>query len=202
MNYKEFLASSKIAKITLSLLIADILAALYITAQAARYMGAVAGMVGIAVTVISAGLIWLCHYRKPKAAAVIEILLSILLIAGVLVIMRISSVAGEISKTTEYETVQIVALKDSDIDKDDDFSSYVMGYTNSDDSAYEKSSDILVENDKKVKESRPYESTDVLYEELTSSHIELMVLTSNTRSDMSIIDEEYEDKIKVIFEKK
>lgn len=202
MNYKEFLASSKIAKITLSLLIADILAALYITAQAARYMGAVAGMVGIAVTVISAGLIWLCHYRKPKAAAVIEILLSILLIAGVLVIMRISSVAGEISKTTEYETVQIVALKDSDIDKDDDFSSYVMGYTNSDDGAYEKSSDILVENDKKVKESRPYESTDVLYEELTSSHIELMVLTSNTRSDMSIIDEEYEDKIKVIFEKK
>ena len=202
MNYKEFLASSKIAKITLALLVLDVLAAIYITTQVARYMGTAAGIAVFAVTVIVGGLIWLCHYKKPKAAAVIEVLLSILLAVGIMAIMRINSLTGEISKTTEYEIVQIVALKDSDIDKDDDFSSYIMGYTNSDDGAYEKSSDILVENDKKVKESRPYESTDTLYDELTSSHIELMVLTSNTRSDMSIIDEEYEDKIKVIFEKK
>ena len=195
MNYKEFLASSKIAKITLALLVLDVLAAIYITTQVARYMGTAAGIAVFAVTVIVGGLIWLCHYKKPKAAAVIEVLLSILLAVGIMAIMRINSLTGEISKTTEYEIVQIVALKDSDIDKDDDFSSYIMGYTNSDDGAYEKSSDILVENDKKVKESRPYESTDTLYDELTSSHIELMVLTSNTRSDMSIIDEEYEDKI-------
>ena len=164
MNYREFLSSSKIAKVTLALLVLDVLAGIYITTQVARYMGVAAGIVGFAVTVISGGLIWLCHYKKPKAAAVIEVLIFILLAVGIVAIMKINAVTGEISKTTEYETVQIVALKDSDIDKEDDFSSYIMGYTNSDDGAYEKSSDILVENDKKVKENRPYETTDALYE--------------------------------------
>lgn len=201
MNYREYLKTSVIAKVTLVILIADILSAIYIVMQISRYIEGSVLVAGIAVTVLIGGLIWLCHYKKPKVALVIEILLTIVLIIGIVALSRINTVAREISRTTEYETVQIVTLKDNNIESSDDFSAYTLGYTNSDNGAYEKSSDILEENNKTVKESKPYETTDLLYEDLQSHTTELMVLTSNTRSDLTLIDEEYEDKIKVLFEK-
>lgn len=202
MNYKEYLQNSKIAKISLVLLIADIIAALYITIQLSKYMGVMPGVIGGLVIITAGALLWLCHYKKAVAAVVLEIFITVLLIVGIFAVSKINNVAGEISKTTEYEVVQIVALKDSPITAESDFSSYTMGYTNSDEGAYDRSSEILVDNNKKVKESRPYESTDRLYGALMSREAELMVLTSNTRSDVSIIDEEYEDKVKIVFEKK
>lgn len=201
MNYKEYLKTSTMAKVTLALLIIDICAAIYISTQVGRYMGSIAAVIGIVITAVIGGLTWLCHYKKPKAALVIEILLTIVLIIGIVAVGRINSVAGEISRTTEYETVQIVTLKDNGIEADDDLSQYVLGYTNSDGGAYERSSEILEENDKTVKESKPYETTDLLYADLLSKNIQFMVLTSNTRSDLMLIDEEYEDKIEVLFEK-
>ena len=156
MNYKEYLKTSTMAKVTLALLIIDICAAIYISTQVGRYMGSIAAVIGIVITAVIGGLTWLCHYKKPKAALVIEILLTIVLIIGIVAVGRINSVAGEISRTTEYETVQIVTLKDNGIEADDDLSQYVLGYTNSDGGAYERSSEILEENDKTVKESRPY----------------------------------------------
>ena len=202
MNYKQFLTSSKLALVTLIILVIDILAAIYIVTQVARYMGTLAAVIGFAAVAIIGGLIWFCHYKKPKVAVVVEILLTIALVIGIIGVGKINSVTGKISRTTEYEVVQIVTLKDNDIEADDDFETFTLGYTNSDDGAYEKSSEILVENDKKVKESKPYEDAESLYNDLLSSTTELMVLTSNTRSDLSVTDEEYEDKIKVLFEKK
>lgn len=202
MNYTEYLKTSGRAKFTLALLIAEVAAMAYLSFQAASYLGITAGIIGMAVSLVLGGLIWLCHRKKPTAAVVIEVILAILLILAVVVMGKINSVAGNIGRTTEYETVQIVALKDSEIKESDDFSDYILGYTNSDEGAYDRSSEILEENKKKVKKSKPYESTENLYEDLQSSDAQLMVLTSNTRSDLSVIDEEYEDKIVVLFEKK
>ena len=157
MNYKEYLASSRIAKSTLALLVVDILAAIFIVVQLARYMGAIVAVIGSAATILIGALVWLCHYKKPKGALVIEIFITIFLIIGIVVAAKINSIAGEISRTTEYEVVQIVTLKGSDIEPADDLSNYTIGYTNSDDGAYERSSEILVDNNKKVKESKPYE---------------------------------------------
>lgn len=201
MKYAEYLKSSVMAKITLIILAADILAGLYISTQAGRYMGGGAIAAGVVITAVIGALVWLAHRKKTPVALVIEILITIVLIMGIAAIARINSVVEEISRTTEYETVQIVTLKDNDIEAEDDFSQMTLGYTNSDDGAYERSSEILEENDKTVKESKPYETTDQLYEDLLSGTTELMVLTSNTRSDMALIDEEYEDNIKVLLEK-
>lgn len=202
MDYKDYLKTSTLAKATLALLAVDLIAAVYIVTQVGKYMGLQAALIGTIITLVIIGLVWLCHLKKAKIAIVIEVLLTIVLVIGIVAVSKVNSVAGEISKTTEYEVVQIVALKDSNIQPADDFSAYTLGYTNSDDGAYEKSSDILVENNKKVKASKPYETTDKLYNDLLSSTTEMMVLTSNTRSDLTSIDEEYEDKIKVVFEKK
>lgn len=202
MNYSEHLKSSVTAKITLALLIIIVAISAYIIFQISKYFGSAATVIAIVTLLIVAVLLWLCHYKKPKIALILEIIMLIALIIATVLVGKVSGALKEVSRTTEYEVVQIVALKDSNIEASDDFSSYLLGYVNSDDGAYENSSDILVENDKKVKTSKPYENTDTLYNDLLSSNTQLMVLTSNTRSDLSMIDEEYEDKIKVIFEKK
>lgn len=82
MNYKEYLKTSTMAKVTLALLIIDICVAIYISTQVGRYMGSIAAVIGIVITAVIGGLTWLCHYKKPKAALVIEILLTIVLIIG------------------------------------------------------------------------------------------------------------------------
>lgn len=202
MTYKQFLGSSTLAKITLALLALDIIAAGYILIQVFRYIGTVPGMIGAVLLVIIAALVWICHRKKVKAALIIEIVLTCALAVGVIGTAKISSFAGDISGNVEYETVQIVVLKDSDITADDDFSQYTLGYGNDDDGAYQKSGEILEEHDKTVHESKPYATTEKLYDGFSDGKTELMVLTDNTKSDLSVIDEEYDTKIKVIFEKK
>lgn len=202
MNYRQYLKSSTTAKITLALLIIDIIAAVFAMVQISRYFGSILIWAGIAPMALIGILLWFCHYKKAKIALVLEGLLLIVLIVALIMVGRVNSLSDAISRTVQYEEVQLVALATSDITAEDDFSSYVLGYTNSDDGAYERSSEILEENGKKVKESHPYASTDELYEDLLSGTTELMVLTSNTRSDLSLIDEEYESKIKVILAKK
>lgn len=202
MEYKEFLSKSMLAKITLALLILDIIAAGYITVQVFRYIGLLPGIVSVVLLVIIAILIWFCHRKKTKAALIIEIILTIALAFGVVATAKITNFAGSVTNVGEYETVQIVTLKDSDITADDDLSSYTLGYGNDDNGAYEKSGEILEENSKTVQESKPYGTTEQLYSDFTGGNTELMVLTGNTKSDLSVIDEEYDTKIKVIFEKK
>lgn len=202
MDFKEHLQKSNLAKVTLALLTLEIILALYVTIQVYKYIGMIVLLCAIPVILLVGALLILCNIKKTKVALVLEVILMLILIVVMVIVGKVNSVAGAIGQTKQYEVVQIVTLKDSTIEAGEDFSSYVLGYTNSDDGAYEKSSEILVENDKKVKESKPYSDTEKLYNDLLSSRTQFMVLTSNTRSDLSVIDEEYEDKIKVIFEKK
>lgn len=202
MDFKEHLQKSNLAKVTFALLTLEIILALYVTIQVSKYIGMIVLLCAIPVILLVGALLILCNIKKTKVALVLEVILMLILIVAMVIVGKINSVAGAIGQAKQYEVVQIVTLKDSTIQADDDFNSYVLGYTNSDDGAYEKSSEILVENDKKVKESKPYSDTEKLYNDLLSSKTQFMVLTSNTRSDLSVIDEEYEGKIKVIFEKK
>lgn len=202
MNLKENLKQSNLAKITLGVLLVDIIAAIYIAVQISRYIGTIVAICSLPIILLLGALLVWCNLKKTKAALVIEIILTIILVIALVLVGKLSSLAGAIGRTVQYEDVQIVALADSDIEPEDDFSNYTLGYTNSDDGAYERSSEILEEHDKKVKESHPYSDTETLYSDLLSSNTELMVLTSNTRADLSMIDEDYESKIKVVFEKK
>lgn len=83
--------------------------------------------------------------EKTKAAIIIEVILAAALIVAVMLVLRINSLTGAIGRTTQYEAVQIVTLKDSEIEPEDDLSDQVLGYANDDEGAYEKSSEILVE---------------------------------------------------------
>lgn len=202
VNYREYLKTSNMAKVTLGLLAVILALSIYLVSQVLKYLGTTSAIMGLVGAIVLAALIWLCHRKKPVAALVIEIVLIVGLVVAMVFIGKVNSIVDEVSETVEYEIVQIVAPVDSSIEATDNFEGYVLGYVNSDDGAYEKSSEILVENQKEVLRSRPYESTEQLYGDLMAYSTELMVLTSTTRSDLSVIDEEYEDKLKVIFEAK
>lgn len=202
MNFEKHLKESRLAKVSLIMLIIDMIACLYIAMQFFRYTGTGAGICAMITVAAVGALLFLCNVKKTKAAIIIEVILAAALIVAVMLVLRINSLTGAIGRTTQYEAVQIVTLKDSEIEPEDDLSDQVLGYANDDEGAYEKSSEILVENDKQVKESHPYADTRTMYSELVAGNAHMMVLTSNTRSDMTLIDEEYQDKIKVLFEKR
>lgn len=202
MNYKEYLKSSKIATATLIMLLLIFVASVFIIFQFSKYSDNLIAFISLIVIFIIILLLWVVHRKNAKVALIIETLVLVLLIALAFFIGQVTSALKEVSKTTEYEVVQIVALKEGNIKESNDFSSYLLGYVNSDNGAYEKSSEILVENNKKVRTSKPYDKTESLYNDLLNSGTQLMVLTSTTRTDLSMIDEEYEDKIEIIFQKK
>lgn len=156
INLKEHLKKSNIAKIAAVLLALDLILSLYIMLQISKYMGTVVLLASLPVILLIVALLLVCNLKKTKATLIIEAIFTVILIIAMVIVGRISSLAGAIGRTVQYEVVQIVALKDSDINEEDDFSTYTLGYTNSDDGAYQRSSEILVENNKKVKESHPY----------------------------------------------
>ena len=201
MNYFNELKKDKWKLASLLLLLALVAMSIYIVTILSNYFEGkilIAAIVGIVVLV---ALLAITHYKFPKSTLVIELLLIAICIFASSVLGKVDEVAENISEVKEYEVVQIVAHKDSGITSEDDFSSYVLGYVNSDNDAYERSSEILAENSKVVSKSRPYKTTDEVYSSLLSKSIELMVLTNDTKVDLSMIDEDYSDKIVVLFEK-
>ena len=201
-RYLKELKKSSSRIISLLVLLALIAAGIYISTRLLKYMGTGIGIGAIAGVIIIGALVWLCHYKKPMAALIIELILMMAMIPAIFAVGKLDTTLDKIGNTKQYEVIQIVALADSGITAESDFSSYVFGYDSSDDQAYDKGSEILAENDKKVAVSKPYDNTEKAYAALKDRSCAIMVLTSTTRSDLSVIDEEYEDKIKVIFEKK
>lgn len=189
-------------KLTLAGLAVSALALLYLLTQVYTYFGAAATAGAAAGSIIVLGLIFLCVKKKPVIALILELLMILLLSTTLFGVHEVNEVTEEISQTVEYETVQLVALKDSGITAEDDFSNYVAGYVNGDEHAFTCLSEIIKENNKKLSKSRPCKSTGALYDRFKKEKLQLMILTNDIKTDLSVIDEDYEEKIIVLFEKK
>lgn len=200
-SYINYLKSSHFSKVTLVLWLVVMGLGLYVASRAVTLAESSMTVGVYAVLAAICLLLWLCHWKLPKVALVLELVMLILFGAALQPVETVTEVAEQVTQTVEYETVQIVALKDSGITAEDDFSDYILGYMNGDDGAYERSSEILVEQDKSVRKSKPYKSTKALYKYFQKVSCDLMVLTPQTRSDLIEIDEDYPAKIEIIFEK-
>lgn len=176
-------------------------AGIYIIYRLSMVAGMKAALVLGVVLAVLCALLWLCGRKWPKVSFALELVLLILLAVSIRPMETVTDVAREVSQTAEYETVQIAARKDSGITAEDDFSDLVLGYVNGDDGAYERSSEILEEHEKTVKKSKPYKSTKALYKFFCEGNAELMVLTPEIRSDLADLDEDYEEKLVILFEK-
>ena len=114
---------------------------------------------------------------------------------------RVNTFTDEITETNEVETVQIVALKDSNITADQSFDNLQLAYVQDDENAYKYSTEILKENNKKVKKEKPYKDMEGAYNDLKNKKTDLLVLTSLSKSDLFSLDENYTEQIKVILSK-
>lgn len=194
--------SDKLLLCSLFILAAILVCFLYIGVTVSKYLGGALALGVVATCVALFVGILLLSMKKNKAGLILGVCVLIVCIIACVFLVKFNSLAGGIYVNKEYETVQIVALKDSGIEASDNFGKYILGYGSTDNDTYEKFSGILEENSKAVAKGKPYDNTEKLYNALKNNEIQLMVLTNNEKSDLSIIDEEYEDKIVVIFEKK
>ncbi len=177
-------------------------ACIYLLIQVYTYFGTGMTLAAAAAAALVLLVLFFCGKKKPLIALVLEVVLAIVLAAGVIGATEVNEVTEKISTTVEYETVQLVCLKDSGIKKTDSFADYDAGYLNKDTHSFESLIDILETHDKTVAKSRPYRSTESMYDKLQEGSTELMIITSDIKSDLMAIDEDYQDKVKVLFEMK
>lgn len=175
-------------------------ACIYLLIQVYTYFGIGLTLASAAASVLVLLLLFFCAKKKPLIALLLEMVLIAVLAVGVIGASEVNEVTEKISTTVEYETVQLVCLKDSGIEETDSFADYDAGYLNKDTHSFESLIDILENNDKTVAKSSPYESTKSLYSSLQQGNTELMIITNDIKSDLMTIDEEYQDKVKVLFE--
>ena len=200
-KYLEYIRTSVIGKITLVLLILIFMLGIYCFSQVFIYLPTVTFAIGLIIFTAIIALLALAHYKIPKISLVLELVICICLIIGVLAVNRVTTFTNKVTETNEVETVQIVALKDSDITKDQSFDDLILAYSQDDDLSYEHSTDILKENNKKVKTERPYQNMELAFEALQNKKVDLLVLTNIGKSDLSVIDENYNQQIRVILSK-
>lgn len=200
-KYIDYLKSSIWAKVTLVLLGIIILLGIYCFMQLYIYIPTNILIIGIIVFLMILGMLWLSHYKAPKISVILEIIVCGCLVVGVFAINKVNTFTDKVTETNEVETVQIVALKESNITKEQSFHNLTIAYLQEDDTAYTRSSEILKENEKTVKKEKPYKNMEMAYTDLKNKDVDLLVLTNLSKSNLSSVDENYSEQIKVILSK-
>ena len=200
-RYIDYLKISLLAKITGILLLIIIALIVFNIIEISAYLSTMWIVVVSLISILIVGLLWLLHYKKAKISVVLEILLCLCLVAMSVAMTRVNTFTDEITETNEVETVQIVALKDSNITADQSFDNLQLAYVQDDENAYKHSTEILKENNKKVKKEKPYKDMEAAYNDLKNKKTDLLVLTSLSKSDLFSLDENYTEQIKVILSK-
>ncbi len=204
MKYTEYLKKTILGKITLVLwiiLTALIVACLYMMKL---YLPAKLFLIGIVAAVIVILFTWLCHYKLPKISIILLVLLIGIVGVGTMGISKLYSVTTSITSNAdkEVETVYIATLAKSKIKPEDDFSEYKMAYVSTDDTAYDRSSEVLNENDKTVKKSLPCKNAIRAYHSLQKEDgTQLIYLTPTALAELDALDVEFEKEFKILFSK-
>lgn len=202
MNLKKVIELNSLLKGSLLILIILLIGSVITLVKLSKYFGQSFLILSLIILSLTIILLYLCSFKKTKLAIIIEFFLAIIVFFSFTATNKITNFTKEVSDASEYETVQIVTLKDSSVTKDEDFSNYIMAYSNTDNNGYRHSSQLLSENSKEVKESKPCQNTEKMYNELKNGTVDMIFLNNDSRSDLSTLDENYEDNIKVLLEKK
>lgn len=177
-------------------------AVLYCTFLAYSYTGIKTALVFFLIASVLTVALYLLGRKYRKTSVILGILF--------LVILVVLSFAGHKTDTTlsatqsapEYDLVQIIVMKDSNISEEDDFRNYKMGYTETDLDAFVKAGEILKEHEKKIYKAKPQGEIKTAYEKLKENKVQLLVLTGMSRSELEEDYPDYRQVTKVLFEKK
>ena len=166
------------------------------------YAGIKVTAVFTVVTLLLLLLFSLLGLKLPKTALVVLIIYGLLLGGVTTVGHKTTQSLSKIESKTEYETVQVVALKNRGFTAETDISAFHIGYIEGESGAYKKCASVLEANDRHVKKTKPYKDAESIYYDMVNWNTELMLLTSMARSEMEEINPDYMDEFDVLFEEK
>ena len=190
----------KIPRIILALL--TVVLVLYGTFFISSYAGVSTGVIFFVITALITVLILFLGNKHSKTAFILGIIYLAVLLALSVTGYKADQKLSGMEAAPEYEVVQIVAMKDSNITGEDSFESYKLGYSSNDPNAYNECSDILKEHEKKVYKTKPSKDIYHSYELLKKNNLQLMLLTGVSRGELKEKYPDYQKETVVIFEKK
>lgn len=175
----------------------------YVAFQINRYFKISYAMIFfVIVLLLIFGLVFLVLKKKKKISIVLNILLVIVMGVASFGAHRISQFTNKIFDNSESETILIVALKDSNITADTDFTNKKIGFTTIDGNTNTYAEELLTDKNKTGFVKTEFNTHKETFEGLENGSIDMMVYTVNTDNSLQESDIISADKIKIVLEMK
>lgn len=191
--------NSKLGKISLSLLLINLLLGFYDLFKVSSYLNIGLLLLAVLVVLLLITIIAVTIYKSPKLSIAFNIFLCAVLIIGCVVVNRVSSFSETITETGEVETVEIVVKKDSKLTSDSQLKGLVMGSFIDDEQGVERAREILSEHDKQGVKERVYDNMKDAYQDLLDGKIDMLVFTSISTSFLDEEISDYRNNVRTLF---
>lgn len=192
--------NTNVGKCALGLIVINLLLGIYDLFKISRYIGVSFLVGGCVVFLLLIGLLLFCSMKYKKTSIFLNLLLVIVLLISCVMLHRTSDFTNTITNTTEYEVVDIVVLKESELTVDSDLNNKVMGAFLDDELGLKRAREILDENKKTGVRERLYDHMLEAYQDLLNGKIDMLVFSDDS---ISYLEEEvdYEDTVRSLFTK-
>ena len=169
-------------KVTLGLIGINLLLGIYDIVKISIYLSTPITILITIVLLAILMLLILCASKYKKISIALNVLLTIILIIGCIALNKTSEFTSTITDTKEYETVEIMVLKESELYEDSDLNGLVMGASLDDSLGLERAREILEEHNKDGVRERLYDDMMEAYNDLVDGKIDMIVITTQTIS--------------------
>lgn len=199
-NIFSKIINTNVGKCALGLIVINLLLGIYDLFKISRYIGVSFLVGGCVVFLLLIVLLLFCSMKYKKTSVFLNLLLVIVLLIGCVMLHRTSDFTNTITNTTEYEVVDIVVLKESELTVDSDLNDKVMGAFLDDELGLKRAREILDENKKTGVRERLYDHMLKAYQDLLDGKIDMLVFSDDS---ISYLEEEvdYEDTVRSLFTK-
>ena len=148
-------------------------------------------------------LFLLCVYltlKNKKSTLLIHLLMSIVFIIAMMTIYKTNHFVSSITHSQEYETIQLVTLKESSLTQESSLKDLTMGSYIDDHEGYQHAVDILNKYQKENFHTHQYDDFQKEYKDFLNKKIDFFILSPLTTAYLEEINPDYSKQIKVLYQ--
>lgn len=164
-------------KIALVLILVNICIGIYDLIKVSSYISNNIVMISTAVFMVIMLLLLLMASKYKKTSIFFNVIFTIVLLLGCITLNKTNEFTGEITDTTEYETVEIMVPIDSKLTGDSDLTGLVMGAYLDDELGLKRARHILTSHNKTDVRERLYDDYKKAYNHVLNGTIDMLVMT-------------------------
>lgn len=181
-NLFNKITNNTTGKIALVLIVINLLLGIYDIYKASSFLTTNMIVIVSIVSLFVIVLLLLCSSKFKKVSILLNIILTIILVVGSVALGKTTEFTETITDTTEYESVDIMVLKDSELNINSDLTNLVMGAYLDDKLGLERAREILTEHNKTGVRERLYDNIAEAYNDLIKGKIDMLVITNEVIS--------------------